>query len=58
MDLYRRVLDTVQLIPDRSREQILVQLPRGARAAVIALVRLALATLDAQRERTLVISNG
>jgi hypothetical protein len=56
--LYGCVLDTVQLIPHRSGKKIFVQLPRGARAAVIALVGLTFSTLNAQRERALVITNG
>jgi hypothetical protein len=51
------VLDAVQLIPHGFVEQVLVQLPRGARAAVITLVGLTLAALNAQGKIALVITN-
>jgi len=56
--LYGGVLDAVQLIPHGGGEKIFVQLPRGARPAVITLVGLTFPTLNAQRERALVITNG
>lgn len=58
LHLDRCVFDPVQLIPDGRREQILVELPRGARAPFVTLVRLTLAPVNAKRVRALVITDG
>jgi hypothetical protein len=56
--LYLGIFDAVQLIPHWRREQVFVQLPCRARPPAITLVRLTLATLDAKREGTLVMTDG